>query len=85
MSDEERQQLAVEFGIRVSDTKSIAERFWDSPAFRSLVAWVQKNPRAAARFRSYDAYLPGWYEAACAWDDACASASGRQHAATIRQ
>jgi hypothetical protein len=77
MSDEERQQLAVEFGIRVSDTKSIAERFWDSPAFRSLAAWVQKNPRAAARFRSYDAYLPGWYEAACAWGDARVSASGR--------
>ncbi len=67
MSDEERQQLAVEFGIRVSDTKSIAERFWDSPAFRSLAAWAQKNPRAAARYRSYDAYLPGWHEAACAW------------------
>lgn len=77
MSDEERQQLALEFGIRVSDTKSVEERFWDSPAFRSLAAWVQKNPRAAARYRGYDAYLPGWYEAARARGDACAAASGR--------
>jgi hypothetical protein len=78
MSDHERHQLALEFGIRVRrDIESIAEPFWDSPAFRSLVEWVEKKPRAAARFRRYDAYLPGWYEAASTWDDARATVSGR--------
>jgi hypothetical protein len=64
--DEERQQLAVKFGIRMHDTRWVAEPFWDSPAFRSLATWVLKNPRAAARFRRYDAYLPGWHEVALA-------------------
>jgi hypothetical protein len=77
MSDHERHLLAREFGIRVRDTECVAEPFWGSPAFRSLAEWVQKNPRSAARFRRYDAYLPGWYEAACAWDDARASVSGQ--------
>jgi hypothetical protein len=67
-SDHERHLLAREFGIRVLDTDCVAQPFWGSPAFRSLAEWVKKNPRAAARFRRYDAYLPDWYSAACAWD-----------------
>ena len=77
MSDHERHLLAREFGIRVRDTDTVAEPFWGSPAFRSLTEWVEKNPRVAARFRGYDAYLPGWYEAACGRDDSRASVSGR--------
>lgn len=68
LSENERQQLADNFGIRVGHEESLGEPFWDSAAFRSLAAWIKKHPRVAAPFREYNAYLPGWYDAARACD-----------------
>jgi hypothetical protein len=62
LSGDERQQLAEEFGIRVSYEDGFGEPFWDCRAFHSLAAWVKKHPRASARFAGYSAYLPGWHE-----------------------
>jgi hypothetical protein len=67
LSEDERQQLSEEFGIRMSYDEIHDEPFWDSAAFRSLAAWVKKHPRTAARFAGYNAYLPGWHDAARTW------------------
>jgi|HubBroStandDraft_1064217.scaffolds.fasta_scaffold36161_2 hypothetical protein len=67
LRQEERQQLAEEFGIRVGYEDGFGEPFWDCPAFPSLASWVKKHPRAAARFADYNAYLPGWHDAALAF------------------
>jgi hypothetical protein len=67
LREDERQQLAEEFGIRVGYEDDFGEPFWDCPAFHSLTSWVKKHPRAAARFALYNAYLPGWHDAARAW------------------
>lgn len=67
LRQDERQQLAEEFGIRVGHEQSFGEPFWESAAFRLLAAWVKKHPRAAANFGGYNAYLPGWHDAALAW------------------
>jgi hypothetical protein len=40
------------------------EPIWKSAAFRSLAAWIRSRPRVRDRFSDYNAYLPGWYEAA---------------------
>ena len=66
MSESQRQQLADEFGIRIGRYSAGGEPFWTSPVFRSLAEWVKVHPRVAARFRASNAYLPGWYDAACA-------------------
>jgi hypothetical protein len=66
MSESQRQQLADEFGIRIGRYSADGEPFWTSPAFRSLADWVKVHPRVVARFRASNAYLPGWYDAACA-------------------
>ena len=67
MSESQRQQLADEFGISdwtvfgrrrtVLDITGLSGR-WPSG--------VKVHPRVAARFRASNAYLPGWYDAACA-------------------
>ncbi len=44
---------------------------------RNAVSIYQDLSEKFGFTRSYDAYLPGWYEAACAWGDARVSASGR--------
>jgi hypothetical protein len=62
----ERRRLANEFGIRVGHDEPTAEPFWDSAAFRALSAWVKRYPSVAERSRDLDAYLRGWYDAACA-------------------
>jgi len=64
MTDSERRRLADEFGIRVCRELPDAEPFWESAAFRSLAAWVERHPRVGERFRNLNAYLPGWYDAA---------------------
>ena len=66
MSESQRQQLADEFGIRIGRYSPGGEPFWTSPAFRSLAEYFNAHPRVAARFRASNAYLPGWYDAACA-------------------
>jgi hypothetical protein len=66
MTDPERRRTADEFGIRVGRESPDVEPFWESAAFRSLAAWIRSRPRVGERFRDYNAYLPGWYDAACA-------------------
>jgi hypothetical protein len=64
MTDPERRWLADEFGIRVGRESPDVEPFWESAAFGSLAAWIRSRPRVGERFRDYNAYLPGWYDAA---------------------
>jgi len=66
MTDPERRRLAGEFGIRVGRESPDVEPFWESAAFQSLAAWIRSRPRVGERFRNYNAYLPGWCDAASA-------------------
>lgn len=71
-NDAERRQLAHEFGIPLGSQSVGSEFFWKSAAFHSLALWTLKYPKIADRYRRWEAYLPGWYDAARATDIALA-------------
>lgn len=67
LSENERRQLADEFGIPISIHGAGNEKpglFFTSPAFDSLTKWVEAHPKLAKRYSEYDTYLSGWYEKA---------------------
>jgi hypothetical protein len=64
LTDAERRQLADEFGIRVGHRSPSSEHFWESEAFLSLASSTKKSARVAKTYRKWEAYLPGWYDAA---------------------
>ena len=66
LTDRGRHALAREFGLALGDDEDaddFGRRFKKSPAFDSLVVWVQTHPLLAKRASAYrDPYVPQWYE-----------------------
>jgi hypothetical protein len=63
-------KITAEFGIpRLSVS---ATSFYQTPAFKGLCSWTEKNPQFAKRIsRSSNIYLPEWYEQVMAQASEC--------------
>lgn len=69
-SEREVDRVTAEFGIPRSSES--ATSFYQTPAFKGLCSWTEKNPQFAKRVsRSANIYLPEWYEQVIAQTSEC--------------